>query len=92
MYVEALVLYQKTLTIGSKILPDNAKALGTIYLDLSMTYDSLKQFDEASIAAEQAIEQLRKTLPNNHPEVVQYRVHLDLVKQRQMSDTGYHWK
>ncbi|UJR11696.1 hypothetical protein I4U23_015877 [Adineta vaga] len=84
MYTEALILYEKTLNIASKYLRDHDKQVATIYYDLSLTYAKLKQFDEAFIAGEQAIEQLQKTLPNNHPDIGQYRVHLDFIKQQQI--------
>jgi hypothetical protein len=45
----------------------------------------LKQFDEASVAAEQALYQALKTLPYNHPDVVQYRANSDYIRQKQKS-------
>jgi tetratricopeptide (TPR) repeat protein len=88
---QAVILYQKTLNIASKILPDNDKQIGYIYMNLSRSCLRVKQYDESLIAAEQAVAQLCKTLPNNHSEVVQYRFELGAIKQRQISGNGYSW-
>ena len=84
MYTEALIRYEKTLNIALKCLRDHDKQVAIIYYDLCRTYSKSKQYDEAFIACEQAIEQSQKTLPNNHPEVVEYRVRLDWIKQQQI--------
>jgi hypothetical protein len=56
----------------------------------STAYVGLKQFDQALITANQAIDQLRKTLPNNHSDVVQQRVYLDHIKMKQILEDVYH--
>jgi tetratricopeptide (TPR) repeat protein len=81
-YNEALHLYQKSLAIELKTLPDNAETIATTYSDLSTAYLGLEQFDEALLAGEQAINQLLKTLPYNHPEVLRHQFYLETIKQR----------
>jgi hypothetical protein len=71
-----------------KTLPDNAKTIATSYSDISASYIGLKRFDEAFIATNQAHEQLLKTLPYNHPEVVQQQDVLDKIKLIQIMREG----
>ncbi|CAF0789408.1 unnamed protein product [Adineta ricciae] len=84
MYTEALILYEKALHIALKVLQRHDHQIATIYFDLSQTLLKLKQFDEASIACEQAIEQALMTLPYNHPQISQYKTHLDSIKRYQI--------
>ncbi len=83
-YEEALSFYQKTLNIELKTLPDNAKTIAATYTNISMVYFNLKQFDNTFIAANEGLDQLLKTLPKNHPEVVQQRAYLDAIKMSQI--------
>ncbi len=66
------------------MLPDNAKSIANTYSDISRAYLGLKQFDEASVAAGQALYQALKILPYNHPDIVQYRANLNYIRQKQM--------
>ena len=82
-YSEALHLYEKTLLIELQTLPDDAKTIAVdSYHGLSKAYLGLKRLDEAILAGEQAVNQLLKTLPQFHPEVIQYNFYLYNIKQR----------
>jgi hypothetical protein len=72
-----------------KILPDNAKTIATTYSDISASYFSMDRLDEALIAGNQAHDQLLKTLPYNHSEVLNVREFLDKLKMMQMARESY---
>ncbi len=67
-----------------KTLPDNAETIATTYEKIATVYLYLKQFDNSFNTAEQALNQLLKTLPYNHPDVVEKRDALDMIKMIQI--------
>ncbi|CAF0832533.1 unnamed protein product [Adineta ricciae] len=86
-YRKSIPFYQKIITIELKTLANDAKTIGVSYLNLSTAYMDLENFDEALSTGSQALDQLLKTLPHNHPEVVRVQIYLNAIKIRQILET-----
>jgi hypothetical protein len=65
-------------------LPENHPTIAVTHFNIATTYTGLGRFDEAILSTERSIEQLLKTLPPDHPEVIENRSYIDTIKRKQM--------
>ena len=80
---EALEYYLKTLKLQLEVIPQDAHSISVTYFNLSTAYSSIGNLDKAAESAEESIEQLLKTRPEDHPEVKENRAQLESVRQKQ---------
>ncbi|CAF4452014.1 unnamed protein product, partial [Adineta steineri] len=66
-YEEALVLYEKSLTINQITLPPNHPDLVASYINIGSVHYNISNYSKALSSYEKALEIQQRSLPLNHP-------------------------
>ena len=68
---DALVMMEKTLEFGRRVLPENHPGIGNACLTLSFSYNQSGQYHRSLQFAREALRIFQATLPPSHPHVTQ---------------------
>ncbi|CAF0876685.1 unnamed protein product [Adineta steineri] len=68
-YEEALVLYEKSLTINQITLPPNHPDLVASYINIGSVHYNISNYSKALSSYEKALEIQQRSLPLNHPDL-----------------------
>ncbi|CAF3933768.1 unnamed protein product [Rotaria sp. Silwood2] len=80
----ALPCYLKSTEIELMRLPEYYSTIAVTHFNIATTYTGLGRFEEAIASTERSVEQLVKTLPSDHPEVIENRSYIETIKRKQM--------
>ncbi|CAF1442116.1 unnamed protein product [Adineta steineri] len=68
-YEEALILYEKSLTIDQKLLPPNHPDLTMSYNNIGLVHYNMGNYPKALSSHKKALEIRQQSLPPNHPDL-----------------------
>ncbi|UJR20495.1 hypothetical protein I4U23_023623 [Adineta vaga] len=83
-YNEALQCYHKSLEIAAIALPDNHSMVGITLFNMGLVYSSEDKYDEAMESIEKSTIQFLKTLPPDHPDVLENQSYMESIRQKKM--------
>jgi len=83
-YAEALQCYAKSLEIAAIALPENHTMVGITLFNVALVYSSQDQYDEAIESIEKSTAQFLKTLPPDHPDIMENKSYVESIRQKKM--------
>ncbi|CAF1182382.1 unnamed protein product [Adineta steineri] len=83
-HTEALQCYSKSLEIAAIALPENHSMVGVTLFNIALIYSSQDKYDEAIESIEKSTAQFLKTLPPDHPDVLENKSYIESITRKKM--------
>jgi tetratricopeptide (TPR) repeat protein len=81
---DALKSYAKVLEIAAISLPENSSLVAVTFFNMGLCYSSQEKYDEAIESMEKSTEQFLKTLPPDHPEILDNKKYIETIRQKKI--------